>query len=217
MPPSGPAQIRRILGHAGVSGRQFTDFKGTADYNVGLRGGGSLTDIFPQPTDSKVNLGALGGRQRPVEIGTITFSEDGTVEHRPPPSPLDFRFVYREIPFLAALRREEEKTTLVIQADLGILPYSLEFREKRDRLLDCLALLDQATPGAIVLNRHKRIAYRDEVEIPQALSPVNILAYLTRLLLNAGPYLELLSEPLALGPQSPGEDETPPTEAPETP
>ena len=76
---------------------------------------------------------------------------------------------------------------LVIQAGLGILPYSLEFREKRDRLLDCLALLDQATPGAIVLNRHKRIAYRDEVEIPRALSPVNILAYLTRLLLNAGP------------------------------
>lgn len=176
-----------------------------------------MTDISPQPTDPKVNLAALGGRQRPVEISTITFSEDGTVEHRPPPSPLDFRFVYREIPFLAAIGREEEKTTLVIQADLGILPYSLEFREKRDRLLDCLALLDQATPGAIVLNRHKRIAYRDEVEIPRALSPVNILAYLTRLLLNAGPYLELLSEPLALGPQSPGEDETLPTEAPETP
>ncbi len=176
-----------------------------------------MTDIFPQPTDPKVNLAALGGRQRPVEISTITFSEDGTVEHRPPPSPLDFRFVYREIPFLAAIGREEEKTTLVIQADFGILPYSLEFREKRDRLLDCLALLDQATPGAIVLNRHKRIAYRDEVEIPRALSPVNILAYLTRLLLNAGPYLELLSEPLALGSQSPGEDETLPTEAPETP
>ncbi len=217
MAPSGPAQTPRILGHAGVSGRQFTDFEGRADYNVGLRGGGSLTDISPQPSDPKVNLGALGGRQRPVEIGTITFSEDGTVEHRPPPSPLDFRFVYREIPFLAALRSEEEKTTLVIQADLGILPYSLEVREKRDRLLDCLALLDQATPGAIVLNRHKRIAYRDEVEIPRALSPVTILAYLTRLLLNAGPYLELPSEPLALGPQSPEEDETPPAEAPETP
>ncbi len=67
-----------------------------------------MTDIFPQPTDPKVNLAALGGRQRPVEIGTITFSEDGTVEHRPPPSPLDFRFVYREIPFLAAIGREEE-------------------------------------------------------------------------------------------------------------
>ncbi len=130
----------------------------------------------------------MGGRQRPVEIGTIPFSEDGSVEHRPPPSPFDFRFVYREIPFLAAIRREDEKTTLVIQADLGILPYSLEFREKRDRLLDRPALLDQATPGAIVLNRHKRIAYRDEVEIPRA-----------------------------LGPRSPGEDETLPTEAPETP
>ncbi len=111
----------------------------------------------------------------------------------------------------------KSKNHLVIQADLGILPYSLEVREKRDRLLDCLALLDQATPGVIVLNRHKRIAHRDEVEIPRALSPVNILAYLTGLLLNAGPYLELPSEPLALGPQSPGEDETLPTEAPETP
>ncbi len=108
MAPSAPAQIPRIPGLAGVSGRQFTDFKGRADYNVGLRGGGSLTDISPQPTDPKVNLGALGGRRRPVEIGTITFSEDGTVEHRPPPSPLDFRFVYREIPFLAAIGREEE-------------------------------------------------------------------------------------------------------------
>ena len=171
-----------------------------------------LTDISPQPTDPKVDLGALGGRQRPVEIGTIAFGEDGTVEHHPPPSPLDFRFVYREIPFLAALRREEEKTTLAIQADLGILPYSLEFREKRDRLLDCLALLDRAAPGAIFLDRHKRIAYRDEVEIPRALSPVNILAYLTGLLLDAGVYLELLSEPLALSRQSPGEDETPPGE-----
>ena len=176
-----------------------------------------MTDISPQPTDPKVDLGTLGGRHRPVEIGTRAFDEDGTVEHRPPPSPLDFRFVYREIPFLAALRREEETITLAIHADLGILPYSLEFREKRDRLLDCLALLDRAAPGAIVLNRHKRLAYRDEVEIPQALSPVNILAYLTGLLLNAGPYLEFLSEPLALSPQSPGEDETPPTEAPETP
>jgi hypothetical protein len=176
----------------------------------------SVTDISPQPIDPKLDLGALGERQRPVEIGTLAFGEDGTVEHRPPPSPLDFHFVYREIPFLAALRSEEDKTTLAIEADLGILPYSLEFREKRDRLLDCLALLDQATPGAIVLNRHKRIAYRDEVEIPQALSPVNILAYLTRLLLEAGPYLELLSEPLALSPQSPGEDETPPEGAPES-
>ncbi len=176
-----------------------------------------MTDISPQPTDPKVDLGALGGRQRPVEIGTIAFGEDGTVEHRPPPSPLDFRFVYREIPFLAALRSEEEKTTLAIQADLGILPYSLEFRDKRDRLLDCLALLDRAAPGVIGLNRHKRIAYRDEIEIPRALSPVNILAYLTALLLDAGPYLELLCEPLALSPQSPGEDETPPEEAPESP
>ncbi len=175
-----------------------------------------MTDISPQPTGPKVDLGALGGRQRPVEIGTLAFGEDGTVEHRPPPSPLDFRFVYREIPFLAALRSEEEKTTLAIEADLGILPYSLEFREKRDRLLDCLALLDRAASGVIVLTRHKRIAYRDEVEIPRALSPVNILAYLTRLLLNAGPYLEILAEPLELEPQSSVADETPPTEAPET-
>ncbi len=217
MPSSGPAQIPPILGHAGVSGRPFTDFKGSAGNNAGHQRGGSLTDISPQPTDPKVNLGTLGGRQRPVEIGTLAFGEDGTVEHRPPPSPLDFRFVYREIPFLAALRSEEEKTTLAIEADLGILPYSLEFREKRDRLLDCLALLDQATPGAIVLNRHKRIAYRDEVEIPRALSPVNILAYLTRLLLNAGPYLDLLSEPLALNAKSPKADEAALAEDPETP
>jgi len=176
-----------------------------------------VTDISPQPTDTKVYLGTLGGRQRPVEIGTLAFGEDGTVEHRPPPSPLDFAFVYREIPFLAAIRREDEKTYIAIEADLGILPYSLEFRDKRDRLLDCLALLDRAAPGVIVLNRHKRIAYRDEVEIPQALSSVNILAYLTRLLLEAGPYLELLSEPMALSPQSPGEDETPPKGAPESP
>lgn len=175
-----------------------------------------MTDISPQPIDPKVDLGALSGRQHPVEIGTLTFDEDGTVEHRPPPSPLDFRFVYHEIPFLAALRREEEKTTLAIQADLGILPYSLEFREKRDRLLDCLALLDRAALGAIVLTRHKRIAYRDEIEIPEALSSVNILAYLTSLVLNAGPYLEILAEPLALSPKSPGEDETAPKEAPET-
>ncbi len=176
-----------------------------------------MTDISPQPTDPKLDLGALGGNQRPVEIATLAFGEDGTVEHRPPPSPLDFAFVYREIPFLAALRRDGGKTTLAIQADLGILPYSLEFREKRDRLLDCLALLDRAAPGAIALNRHKRIAYRDEIEIPQALSPVNILAYLTKLLLDAGPYLKILAEPLALGPESPGKDETPPEEAPETP
>ena len=116
-----------------------------------------MTDISPQPTDPKVNIGALGGRQRPVEIGTLAFGEDGTVEHRPPPSPLDFGSVYRQIPFLAAPRSEEEKTTLAIQADLGILPYSLEFREKRDRLLDCLALLDQAAPGAIVLTRADRL------------------------------------------------------------
>ncbi|MCH8091102.1 MAG: hypothetical protein IIC57_02000 [Proteobacteria bacterium] len=175
-----------------------------------------MTDISPRPTAPKVDLGDFGGRQRPVEIGTLAFDEDGTVEHLPPPSPLDFGFVYREIPFHAALRSEEEKTYLAIEADLGILPYSLEFREKRDSLLDCLALLDRAAPGAILLTRHKRIAYRDEIEIPLALSSVNILAYLTRLLLNAGPYLELLSEPLALSPPSPGEDETPPEGAPET-
>ena len=175
-----------------------------------------MTDISPRPTDPKVDLGALGGGQRPVEIGTLAFAEDGTVEHRAAPSALDFSVVYREIPFLAALRRDAEKTTLAIQADLGILPYSLEFREKRDRLLDCLALLDQATPGAIVLDRHKRIAYRDEIEIPRALSSVNILAYLTKLLLNAGPYLDILAEPLGLEPQSPVADETPPTEAPKS-
>ncbi len=176
-----------------------------------------MTDNSSQPTGPKVDLGALGGRQRPVEIGTLAFDEDGTVEHRPPPSPLEFRFVYREIPFLAALRSEEDKITLAIEADLGFLPYSLEFREKRDCLLDCLALLDRAAPGAIHLTRHKRIAYRDEIEIPRALSSVNILAYLTSLLLNAGPYLEILAEPLELEPQSSVADETPPTEAPETP
>jgi hypothetical protein len=159
----------------------------------------------------------LGKRQRPVEISTLTFDGDGTVEHRPPPSPLDFGFVYREIPFLAAIRREEEKTYIAIEADLGILPYSLEFREKRDRLLDCLALLDRAAPGAIALTRHKRIAYRDRVEIHQALTSVNVLAYVASMLLDARPYLDLLSEPLALSPESPKADEAAPMEAAETP
>jgi hypothetical protein len=177
----------------------------------------SVTDISPQPTGPKVDLYALGKRKRPVEIGTLAFDDDGTVEHRPPPSPLDFAFVYREIPFLAAVKRKEEETYISIEADLGILPYSLEFREKRDRLLDCLALLDRAAPSAIVLTSHKRISYRDEVEMPQALSSVNILAYVTSLLLKAGPYLDLLREPLALSAKSPKADEAAPAKDPETP
>lgn len=166
-----------------------------------------MTEISPQPAEPKSPLGTLGDQQRPVEISTLSFNEDGTVDHHPPPCPLDFRFVYREIPFLAGLKRDGDKTYLAIRADLGILPYTLEYREKRDRLLDCLALLTWTAPGPIMLTKHKRIAYRDKLEIPSALSPVNILAYLTKMLLKAGPYLEFMADPLDLDPQSPGTDE----------
>ena len=106
---------------------------------------------------------------------------------------LDFGFEYRGIPFVVRAEAEGPGTTMEIRASLGDLPYTAEDPERR---MTALAILEAASGhlgGRIRLSRRHRVELVERFRFDEPLTPALLLTRTAELVLQAKPYLELLS------------------------
>ncbi len=133
---------------------------------------------------------------RPAGIGVRSLAVDGhgRLTRKPDSVPLDFTFRYRGILFAVRAESEEHSGRMQFHAHLGNLPYSAESRAKRADALAIVAAAGRALGGRVQLTPEQRILLLEEMRCEEPLTPMVLMSSTVRLLLEAQPFLELLTQ-----------------------
>lgn len=152
----------------------------TAEYAEDKRG---LRDILALVADGR----------SPLRVGDITLDEDGRIRLRSGDEPLRFVFAYRGADFEARLETSPE-ARITLSAELGKVPYSMERgsgRRLTQRIIDATAALPG---GRIEVSGSQDMSLLATAQPPQPMTPASVMAAITSLLLDFGPYIDLLRE-----------------------
>jgi hypothetical protein len=129
---------------------------------------------------------------RSPEVGDLTFDEDGRVRVRSGDGqPIRFAFAYRGADFAAQVETAAD-ARLILSAELGKVPYSMEqgsSRQATQRIVEATADLPG---GRIEISESQDMSLRAAVQLPRPLTPAGVMAAITSLLLDFGPYIDLL-------------------------
>ncbi len=133
---------------------------------------------------------------RPAGIGVRSLAVDGhgRLAGKPDSVPLDFTFRYRGILFAVRAESEEHGGRMQFHAHLGNLPYSAESRAKRADALAIIAAAGRALGGRVQLTPEQRILLLEEMRCEEPPTPMVLMSSTGRLLLEAQPFLELLTQ-----------------------
>ncbi len=123
----------------------------------------------------------------------LRLSRDGHVERLSVDRRVDFSFEYRG--FLFAVRAEPAGggVRVRIHANLGDLPYTCESADKRANALVIVKAAAEALGGRIRITPGQSILLLEDFKVDGAFEPRTVLAKTVSLLIQAKPYLELLS------------------------
>ena len=77
----------------------------------------------------------ISSQPLPIMPLSVSIGEDGEIRRKDGTDPLRFTFRWREIAYTGTLRAAPEGVFLSLIADLGVLPYSAEAPERRQRFL----------------------------------------------------------------------------------
>ena len=151
---------------------------------------------------SKSNAFSLGGLSMPLDIDAVLEGAEA-----PPLSlgsgPVAFDFAFRFVRFVARLEQSGGSVHLKLVGDLGPMPFSAESPAARS----ALARIVDAGSSVLGAGRFRiaqgRILLGGEIEIPVPVSAVGLVSAVTRFLVPATPYMELISM-YVRPPQAPG-------------
>lgn len=129
----------------------------------------------------------------PDELQDIV-EHTGVLAHRGGSGAIDFQFVYLGYPFAVRAEAGSRGATVNIRAILGYLPYTSESRRGRYGAMEILQACSQAMGQRVRLADKQRLILSDKRTTRDALTPVNLMSIMVGMLLEAKPYLQLLSE-----------------------
>lgn len=129
----------------------------------------------------------------PDELQDIV-EHTGVLAHRGGSGAIDFQFTYLGFPFAVRAEAGARGATVNIRAILGYLPYTSESRRGRHGAMEILHASSQALGQRVRLADKQRLILSDKRTTNDALTPVNLMTLMVRMLLEAKPYLQLLSE-----------------------
>jgi hypothetical protein len=129
----------------------------------------------------------------PLEAGSVAVAQDGTMMRRDRLEPIRFGFQFAGRTFEAEARPDDGKLRVEFATTVGILPYSVENRALRARLLRLLAGL-RGTGLFWELGAHQelRVGGRTRMETPA--TATRIVATVVTTLLPVRAYFDLLDE-----------------------
>lgn len=137
----------------------------------------------------------LASGRSPFQIGDLGIGEDGRIRLRSGDRPLCFAFAFRGADFEARMETSP-KALITLSAELGKVPYSMEQgtdRRATQRIVEATAGLPG---GRIEISKSQDMSLVATAQPPSPLTPASVMAAITSLLLNFGPYIDLLRESL---------------------
>ncbi|HEY5597291.1 MAG TPA: hypothetical protein VIK47_00675 [Kiloniellales bacterium] len=137
-----------------------------------------------------------GGRTR-LQVGDIKLDEDGRVRMRSGDDPLRFCFAYRGVDFDAHIVTAPD-ASVILSSELGKMPYSMETGIGRRLVRRIVEATADLRHGRIDLSDSQDMSIVATAQPPLPLTPASVMAAITALLLELGPYIDLLREALQL-------------------
>jgi hypothetical protein len=153
-----------------------------------------MTTASDQMT-SPAAIAFLVEQTSPLEAGSVAIGHDGTMSRRDKADPIRFGFQFAGRTFEAEARPAEGKLMVEFTSPIGILPYSVENRSLRDRLLRVLAGL-RSTGLVWELDARQQIRVGGRTLMDTPATATRIVATVVTTLLPVRAYFDLLDEVL---------------------
>ncbi len=118
----------------------------------------------------------------------------GVFAHRGGSGTIDFQFTYLGFPFAVRAEAGTRGSTVNIRAVLGYLPYTSESYQGRFGAMEVIRASSQAMGQRVRLGEKQRLIMSDTRFTRDTLTPVNLMAVMVDMLLQAKPYLSILSD-----------------------
>lgn len=150
--------------------------------------------------DLRTTVNMVAKSDRPYQLGDVEIDDEGRLRPRQDGAPIIFGFSYRGLDFMAEIETGGTPR-LSLNAELGKLPYRFEAGQRRDSTRRILEATQALPRGAIVLSDSQDMRLSAEIVPPAPLTPANIMAALTAILLDFKPYLDLLHDVLIVPPE----------------
>jgi hypothetical protein len=129
----------------------------------------------------------------PLEVGSVSVTQDGTMSRRDKAEPIRFGFQFAGRIFDAEARPEDGKLLVEFTAPIGLLPYSVENRTLRATLLRVLGgLRGTGLIWTLGGRQELRVGGRTLMDTPA--TATRIVATVVTTLLPVRAYFDLLDE-----------------------
>lgn len=105
--------------------------------------------------------------------------------------PIAFRFTWRDMPVFCRIEDRDGAATLILETDLGPVPYTVENKERRAYLKQLNNARLELPIGAFTVTDRSRFRHRVERVLEAPITGRSIVTAVVQLLLTARPYFEL--------------------------
>jgi hypothetical protein len=146
----------------------------------------------------------ISSQPLPIMPLSVSIDEDGEIRRKDGTDPLRFTFRWREIAYTGTLRAAPEGVFLSLIADLGVLPYSAEAPERRQRFLSLVGRKSwsgRTGIGVEVTPRQHIVVVNQEQLMEPPYSANAIVGQVARMALTAAPVVNWLHDELAPPPE----------------
>lgn len=142
--------------------------------------------------DTPPPIGLLDAQKPPLEIGTVQLGEDGNLIPGKKWDAFEFGFFYQKCAFGVTACRQGNLLRIKLCAYLGLVPYSAQSANARRELLLILDTIPKHLHFRFEITNTQQIFFLAEPMLDLPHTPIRILAAITGLLDEAGPYFDRL-------------------------
>ncbi|MEN2979370.1 hypothetical protein P7L78_12925 [Tistrella bauzanensis] len=142
----------------------------------------------------------ISSQPLPIMPMSVSIGSDGEFKRNDSLQPLRFTFRWRNIAYTGTLRNAPEGVFLSLIADLGVLPYSAEAPERRQRYLSLVGRKSwsgRTGIGVEVTNRQHIVVVNQEQLMSPPYTANAIVGEVARLALTAAPVVNWLHAEIA--------------------
>ena len=133
---------------------------------------------------------------QPVEFDRLIIGDGGQLWPRTGTEPIHFTFADRGLTFLGRLVRVGERARLHLAAALGQMPYTVESRDGRKRVLDAVRQSRVLKMGRLSVGPHQTICLEGELIFDAPVTPDRLIAAATLFVANTRTTVDRVAEAL---------------------
>lgn len=155
-----------------------------------------MTDQALTQVETSEMLTIIGTQQLPIEAGSVKLGKDGQLLRRENEGPIEFWFRSCGVRFHAHLERRGADSTLVIEGDLGPMPFRGETPDLRDRIVTIMWANSLYDAPIFAVSRGNHMLVRAPIPVTPPFTAATLIGGATNFVVLARPYLELIAEVL---------------------